>query len=104
MPPRVPRAYHNTGGREAGGAAAPERPGGARSRHLVRARSFRETQGAALVLVLGVLLGSALWWLLLSNGVALFRARVTPRVFRWINRLSGSLLVGFGLLALASLR
>lgn len=70
----------------------------------MQARSFRETQGAALVLVLGVLLGPALWWLLLSSGVALLRARVAPRLLRWINRLSDGLLIGFGLLALATLR
>jgi threonine/homoserine/homoserine lactone efflux protein len=60
--------------------------------------------GAAVVLVLGVLVGSALWWVLLSSGVALVRVRVGPRVLRWINRLSGAMLVGFGLLAFASLR
>jgi threonine/homoserine/homoserine lactone efflux protein len=60
--------------------------------------------GAAVLLVLGVLVGSALWWVLLSSGVALVRTRVTPRVLRWINRLSGAMLVGFGLLAFASLR
>jgi threonine/homoserine/homoserine lactone efflux protein len=60
--------------------------------------------GAAVVLVLGVLIGSALWWVILSSGVALVRARVSPRVLRWINRLSGAMLVAFGVLALASLR
>ena len=61
-----------------------------------------KASGAAVVLVLGVLVGSALWWVLLSSGVAIVRARVTPRVLRWINRLSGAMLVGFGLLAFAS--
>jgi threonine/homoserine/homoserine lactone efflux protein len=60
--------------------------------------------GAAVLLVLGVLIGSALWWVLLSSGVALVRARVTPRLLRWINRLSGALLVAFGVVAFASLR
>ena len=60
--------------------------------------------GAAVVLVLGVLVGSALWWVLLSSGVAIVRARVTPRVLRWINRLSGTLLVAFGVVALGSVR
>jgi threonine/homoserine/homoserine lactone efflux protein len=60
--------------------------------------------GAAVLLVLGVLVGSALWWVLLSSGVALVRARVTPRVLRWINRLSGAMLMAFGILAFASLR
>jgi threonine/homoserine/homoserine lactone efflux protein len=60
--------------------------------------------GAALLLVLGVLVGSALWWVLLSSGVAAVRARVTPRLLRWINRLSGALLVAFGVVAIAGLR
>ena len=54
--------------------------------------------------MIGVLVGSALWWLLLSTGVAALRGRITPRMVRWINRLSGAVLVLFGLLAIASLR
>jgi threonine/homoserine/homoserine lactone efflux protein len=59
---------------------------------------------ATILLVLGVLVGSALWWVLLSSGVAAVRARVGPRVLRWINRLSGTMLVAFGVLAFAGLR
>ncbi len=59
---------------------------------------------AAALLVLGVLLGSALWWLILSGGVSILRARLTPAALRWVNWLSGSVLLVFGLLALASLR
>jgi threonine/homoserine/homoserine lactone efflux protein len=59
---------------------------------------------ATILLVLGVLVGSALWWVLLSSGVALVRARVSPRVLQWINRLSGAMLVGFGVVAFAGLR
>lgn len=58
--------------------------------------------GAAIALVAGVFAGSAAWWLLLSGGVSLFRAAFTPRRMRWINRLSGAVLIGFGLLALGS--
>lgn len=58
--------------------------------------------GAAL-LVLGVLLGSALWWVFLTHIMATVRARVTTRHLRWINRLSGAILGGFGLLAFISL-
>jgi len=35
---------------------------------------------SAAILVLGVFTGSALWWLLLSGGVGLFRTRFTPAV------------------------
>ena len=55
--------------------------------------------GAALV-VAGVFLGSAAWWLILSGGVSLLRARVGPGVLRWVNRLSGIVILAFGLLAL----
>jgi threonine/homoserine/homoserine lactone efflux protein len=55
---------------------------------------------SAAFLVLGVFLGSALWWLLLSGGVGLFRAKVTPRGLRWINRLSGTIIAMLGLLAI----
>jgi threonine/homoserine/homoserine lactone efflux protein len=62
-------------------------------------RSYR----AAAVLVVGVFLGSALWWLLLSGGVSLIRTRLKPEALRWVNRLSGALITGFGLLALSSI-
>ena len=55
---------------------------------------------AAAALVLGVFLGSALWWLILSWGVSLFRKRFTPRALRWVNVVSGMVILGFGLLAL----
>lgn len=58
---------------------------------------------AAAALVAGVFLGSALWWLILTVGVGLVRARVTPALMRWINRVSGAVLGGFGLAALMSL-
>lgn len=54
----------------------------------------------ASALVLGVFLGSAVWWLALSAGVGLFRRRVTAAAMLRINRASGAVLAGFGLLAL----
>ncbi|HNP72976.1 MAG TPA: LysE family transporter [Kouleothrix sp.] len=59
--------------------------------------------GAAALLVLGVFIGSALWWLLLSGGVALLRARITPAALVWVNRVSGLIILAFGVGALASL-
>jgi len=58
----------------------------------------------AAVLVLGVFVGSALWWLILSGVVGAFRAKFNPRWLRWANRISGVIIIGFGLLALLSLR
>lgn len=59
--------------------------------------------GAALVMVLGVALGSALWWLMLTGGVGLLRRRVGVRFLRGVNVASGLLIGGFGLLSLWSL-
>jgi threonine/homoserine/homoserine lactone efflux protein len=59
---------------------------------------------SAAVLVLGVFIGSALWWLTLSTGVSTFRTKFTPHGLRWVNRLSGLVIAAFGLLALLGLR
>lgn len=53
--------------------------------------------------VAGVFCGSALWWLLLSGGVSLLRARFDARAMRIVNLVSGLLLLGFAALSLASL-
>jgi threonine/homoserine/homoserine lactone efflux protein len=52
--------------------------------------------GASL-LVLGVFAGSGLWWLFLSGAVNLFRARFD---LKWVNRISGTVITGLGLVAL----
>ena len=54
---------------------------------------------AAALLVLGVFVGSAAWWLLLSGGVGLLREKLSSGVLRWTNRLSGAILLAFGLIA-----
>jgi threonine/homoserine/homoserine lactone efflux protein len=58
---------------------------------------------AGALLVLGVFLGSAAWWLFLSAGVGLFRAWFNEPRLRWVNRLSGGIIGGFGVLAFLSL-
>ena len=58
---------------------------------------------AALTLVAGVFAGSALWWMLLSGGVSLFRAKFDARSLLWVNRISGIVIVGFGCFSLLSL-
>ena len=59
---------------------------------------------SAILLVIGVFLGSALWWLLLSGGIGLFRNRFPTSGLIWVNRISGVIIVGFGLLALFGAR
>jgi len=51
-------------------------------------------------LVLGVFLGSASWWLILSGGVSAVRSRVGTGWMRAVNRVSGATLLAFGLYAL----
>jgi threonine/homoserine/homoserine lactone efflux protein len=52
---------------------------------------------SAGILVLGVFGGSAAWWLLLSSLVSLFRARFAdPGALRWINILSGLIILLVG--------
>lgn len=49
------------------------------------------------VMVVGVLVGSALWWLLLSTGVGLLRHRFDARWQRAVNRCSAAVLAGLAL-------
>ncbi|MEW5829645.1 MAG: LysE family transporter [Chloroflexota bacterium] len=58
---------------------------------------------SAGILVLGVFIGSGLWWLLLSGGVSLFRDRFGSRGLLWVNRLSGAVITGFGVVVLLGL-
>jgi threonine/homoserine/homoserine lactone efflux protein len=57
---------------------------------------------SAGMLVGGVFLGSASWWFILSFGISLFRHRLGQGAMRWVNRVSGSIILGFGILALWS--
>jgi threonine/homoserine/homoserine lactone efflux protein len=55
---------------------------------------------SAALLVAGVFLGSAAWWLTLSGIVGIFRERFTTNWMIWVNRLAGTIIAGFGLFAL----
>lgn len=57
----------------------------------------------ALALVGGVFIGSAVWWLILSEGVTLFRKKVSQKVMLWINRIAGLIISAFGIWVLLSL-
>jgi threonine/homoserine/homoserine lactone efflux protein len=57
----------------------------------------------AAVLVLGVFCGSAFWWLLLSSGIGIFRSRPSAGSLRWIDRLSGTILLVFAVVAICKL-
>jgi len=53
---------------------------------------------SAFLLVLGVFLGSALWWLGLSAAVSRLHGQMTARTLAWVNRISGAGITVFGLL------
>ena len=57
---------------------------------------------SSTAIVFGVLIGSALWWFLLSSVVSFFQSKITPDRLIWINRLSGLIIILFGLFALCS--
>ncbi len=56
------------------------------------------------ILIGGVFLGSSLWWILLSSGVRILQAKFTLAGIHWINKISGVLITGFGVLALLSIK
>lgn len=58
------------------------------------------TTSQGLLLVIGVFVGSALWWLLLSNIAGIFAKRISDGSLRVINYISGFILLGFGVYAL----
>ena len=57
---------------------------------------------SALILVLGVFLGSATWWLFLSGGVGLLRKKFNSQSLLWVNRISGAIIMIFGIIALTN--
>jgi len=54
------------------------------------------------LMVAGVFTGSLLWWLILSSTVSVLRSRFDHRKLKWVNQLSGVIIVGFGLISLFS--
>ncbi|MDO8421409.1 MAG: LysE family transporter [Parvibaculum sp.] len=56
--------------------------------------------GHAAVLTGAVIAGSMLWWFGLSQFVSLFRQRMSDHLLEIINRISGCLIVAFGVLVL----
>ncbi len=53
------------------------------------------------LLVLGVFSGSALWWLFLTSAVDALRGRLNRGRLRWLDRVSGCMILVFGLVAIA---
>lgn len=58
---------------------------------------------SALTLVLGVFSGSGLWWFILSILVTLLNKVIKKESLTWINRLSGLIILSFGVYSILSL-
>jgi len=56
----------------------------------------------AALLMTGVFMGSGLWWVLLFIGLTLFRLNISHGFLGWIHRVSGAMIVGFGVIVLLS--
>ena len=57
---------------------------------------------SATAFVAGVFIGSALWWLLLSGGAAIFGRHFNAAWMRMLNRISGTVIFAFGVYSLGS--
>ncbi len=59
---------------------------------------------SSYLLVAGVFLGSCLWWFLLSGMVQLLRHRFNYQRLIWVNRISGTLIIGFAVISFLGCR
>lgn len=65
--------------------------------------SLIEHHIAALLLVAGVFVGSGLWWLILSGITATFLGKLLYTRPAWLNKISGIIIIAFGLFVLLTL-
>lgn len=57
---------------------------------------------SATFIVVGVFLGSALWWLFLSGIAGWLRGKLNRAVLLWVSRLSAVVIIGFGIFGIVS--
>ncbi len=58
---------------------------------------------SAGILVSGIFTGSAMWWLVLCGFTGLLQELLNLKRLQWLNRISGLIILGFGLFALLGL-
>ncbi len=63
----------------------------------------RRSYPSAALMVLGVFLGSSAWWLILATATSLLKSRLGLTGLTWVNRISGAIILGFGIAALVGL-
>jgi threonine/homoserine/homoserine lactone efflux protein len=57
---------------------------------------------SAGLMVIGVFTGSGFWWLLLSGATGIFRNKINEGKLALVNRISGVVIMAFGVIALIS--
>jgi threonine/homoserine/homoserine lactone efflux protein len=57
----------------------------------------------AVLMTIGVITGSALWWFILSGGVSLFSTKLKPSFLGMINKASGIILIAFAIFAFTTI-
>lgn len=65
--------------------------------------SFEKSTLDASMIILGVFVGSSLWWATLASAAGAVRSHFTPIWLLWLNRISGGALMLFGLVVLVGL-
>jgi threonine/homoserine/homoserine lactone efflux protein len=58
---------------------------------------------SAGILVLGVFIGSSMWWLVLSSFTGILQRLFNFKRLQWLNRISGLVIIGFGLFTFLNL-
>lgn len=59
---------------------------------------------SVIALVMGVFLGSTLWWAILSSSVVALQTRFNLYSLKWMNRISGLVIIMFGVITLLGMR
>lgn len=67
-------------------------------------RSLSGDYLSAAALTSGIFFGSALWWVILGAALLLSREKFTDHGLRWIHRISGVIIAGFGFVVLSHIR
>jgi len=66
-------------------------------------KELEAARESTLIIVLGVFFGSLLWWLFLCAMVAKVRERLSKSSMTTINRISGMVVIAFGLICLSKI-
>ena len=59
---------------------------------------------ASLLMVMGIFLGSSIWWFFLTFATGFVRNRINSGTLIWINRIAGTIILVFGIAVLISIQ